>query len=262
MPHFGIATGHSIYPLSPSRPPRWTPYLTGKTQIKDEYTFITSLAAHLSQRYSRPQSSILVQVEHSTCLFFGGSFDPAYIITITALPSQVQPTLNKRNAALIQAFLADELPAPESRGVVKFVSVAEENLATGGVTVLGQIESLQAQKSTLPRTPASIRASSGGPAAKSTPNFSRKGTPEPPPKPAALEHEKQERRARPNTPKESAVPAQRKSSKSRTKDKHVDPLIISPPMPALPPEKSPLDIQAEKTQKVGRRKSFARIFGR
>ncbi len=84
----------------------------------------------------------MVNVGHSACMLFGGTFDPAYKITVTALPSQIQPTTNKRNAALIQTFMTDELRVPANRGVIKFIAIAEENLATNGHTVLGEIEAL------------------------------------------------------------------------------------------------------------------------
>jgi hypothetical protein len=48
----------------------------------------------------------MITVNHSACLLLGGSFEPTYVLTITALPIQLLPTTNKRNAALIQNFMA------------------------------------------------------------------------------------------------------------------------------------------------------------
>ena len=76
-------------------------------------------------------------------MLYGGTFDSAYILTITALPSQLAPTTNKRNAALLQAFMADALGVAPVRGVVKFVGIPDADLAFNGTTVLGQIENLQ-----------------------------------------------------------------------------------------------------------------------
>lgn len=73
---------------------------------------------------------------------FGGSFDPAYILTIYAIPDLVQPITNKRNAALMQAHIQETLGVPPSRGYVRFEATPEENVAQGGVTVAGQIEEL------------------------------------------------------------------------------------------------------------------------
>ncbi|KAI9889924.1 MAG: hypothetical protein M1814_004647 [Vezdaea aestivalis] len=111
--------------------------------VKDEYTLITDLSYSLSSRYQRPEAAILVGLTHSACLLFGGTFDPAYILTITALPSHLQPATNKRNAALLQALLTDLLGVPPDRGVLKFCPILEENLATNGLTVRSGIEAAE-----------------------------------------------------------------------------------------------------------------------
>ncbi|EOD47049.1 MIF domain containing protein [Neofusicoccum parvum] len=108
--------------------------------IKDEYTLVTDLSYQMSQRFQRPEHSIMVSLDHSACLLLGGSFEPAYMLTITALPSQLQPVTNKRNAAMIQTFLRDILGVAADRGIVKFQAIEEANLATEGRTVLGEIE--------------------------------------------------------------------------------------------------------------------------
>ncbi|KAF2085560.1 hypothetical protein K490DRAFT_13356, partial [Saccharata proteae CBS 121410] len=111
--------------------------------IKDEYTMVTDLSYQLSQRYQRPESAIMVTLHHSACLLLGGSFDPAYILSITALPTQLQPVTNKRNAALLQTFMADVLGVTMTRGIIRFQGLAEENMATNGRTMLGEIERVE-----------------------------------------------------------------------------------------------------------------------
>ncbi|KAF1355040.1 hypothetical protein BDV97DRAFT_288608 [Delphinella strobiligena] len=114
--------------------------------VKDEYTLSTDLSYHLSTRYARPESSVMIHVDHSACLLFAGSFEPAYILTISAIPSQVQATMNKRNAALIQSFMAGILSVPPERGALRFTPIPEENLATNGNTVHGEIERTEKQQ--------------------------------------------------------------------------------------------------------------------
>lgn len=72
-------------------------------------------------------------------MMFGGSFDPAYTLTIHALPSLVQPTTNKRNAALIQQHIQETLGVIKSRGYVRFVATPEENVAVAGRTIAAEI---------------------------------------------------------------------------------------------------------------------------
>jgi hypothetical protein len=72
-----------------------------------------------------------------------GSFEPAYLLTITAIPSELQPVTNKRNAYLIQHFIADTLHVPSNRGVIRFQDVPEQKLGTNGSTVAGEMERLE-----------------------------------------------------------------------------------------------------------------------
>ncbi|KAI0005707.1 Tautomerase/MIF [Xylariaceae sp. FL0662B] len=108
--------------------------------IKDEFSFITDLSYHLSNRYQRPMSSIVINLNHGCCMMFGGSFEPAYTLTVHALPSLVQPTTNKRNALLVQRHIQESLGVPMSRGYMRFVATPEENVAIGGKTVAAEID--------------------------------------------------------------------------------------------------------------------------
>lgn len=85
----------------------------------------------------------MINVTHSACLMMAGSFEPAYLLTITAIPSELQPVTNKRNTYLIQHFIADTLHVPSSRGVIRFQDVPEQKLGTNGSTVAGEIERLE-----------------------------------------------------------------------------------------------------------------------
>ncbi|KAF3072948.1 hypothetical protein CFAM422_004755 [Trichoderma lentiforme] len=110
-----------------------------KLQIKSEQQFLTVFSHHLAARYNRHPSSIVISLHHGQCLLFGGSMDPAYTLTITALASEVQPATNKRNAAVLQKHLEAVLRIPPARGMVRFIPVAEECLAWGSKTVAGRI---------------------------------------------------------------------------------------------------------------------------
>jgi hypothetical protein len=88
----------------------------------------------------------MINVDHSSCIALGGTFDPCYVLTLSLVPSQMQATTNKRNAALIQSFMADILSVPPERGIVKFVAIPEENFAVNGSTLLGEIERLEQQQ--------------------------------------------------------------------------------------------------------------------
>ncbi|KAL9126189.1 MAG: hypothetical protein Q9217_004718 [Psora testacea] len=200
--------------------------------VKDEFSFLNDISQHLSQRYQRPTCSIFVTLDHSACLLLAGSFDPAYILTISALPSQILPATNKRNAALIQSFLASSLGVLPDRGVIKFIDIAEEYLATAGTTLSGQIERLQ-----------KARTHDNQPMTETEESVQRRPS-------------RKEVQTRPSklslVPQPSSMPGSRMPS----------PTFKGPVMPAIPDEKSPLDRKAERIQKISRRKSFFAIFGR
>lgn len=107
--------------------------------MEDEQHFLITFSHQLAARYNRYPSSTVVSLLHSQCLYFGGSSHPAYILTITALPSEIQPATNKRNTAVLQKHMEAILHVPPSRGMVRFVPVIEECLAWGSKTVAGRI---------------------------------------------------------------------------------------------------------------------------
>ena len=78
-------------------------------------------------------------------MLLGGTSEPAYHLTITALPSEIAATKNKRSTHLIQDFIQENLEISPKRGVLRFEAVLEENLATNGVTALQEIEQLERQ---------------------------------------------------------------------------------------------------------------------
>jgi len=215
--------------------------------VKDEFIFLKSLSEHLSQRYQRPTSSIFITLDHSACLLLAGTFDSAYIFTITALPSQIQPVTNKRNTALIQAFMTDSLGVSADRGVVRFIGIGEEYLGTNGMTVLGEIDHLTKGDDNVAdsRRPSTVSSDTRRPSAITLGRGRSRKAPK---------------------PKELAI---QETSLPQTAEKPPSPPLKSPPMPAMPAmpamptEKSAMDKKAETVQKkMGRRKSFLSMFGR
>ncbi|PIA99377.1 hypothetical protein CB0940_02279 [Cercospora beticola] len=195
--------------------------------VKDEFTLVTDLSYHLAARYTRPDSSVMVKVDHSACLALGGTFEPCYIIAITAVPSQMGPTMNKRNAALIQSFLADILSVSPERGIIKFQPIPDENFAINGTTILGEIE--RQEKRHEGEHAGSMRRAMNSMGRKSMPSFKKslpkmdgevKNVPEPTPTPA-------ETRPAPARA-DSAVPSNASEDKSDTTPTQMSANITSP----------------------------------
>ncbi|PGG96279.1 hypothetical protein AJ79_09651 [Helicocarpus griseus UAMH5409] len=111
--------------------------------LQDDFHVLSELSLNLAQIFQRPESSILLYVEHNCCLMFGSSYEPAYLTTVSALACSVAPLTNLRHTALIQAAINDTLNIPSNRGVIKFECMAEENFATNGATIKDEIEQLE-----------------------------------------------------------------------------------------------------------------------
>ncbi|KAJ4311678.1 hypothetical protein N0V84_010313 [Fusarium piperis] len=107
--------------------------------VNDEYTFVSELSEHLALRYHRPVSSIVVTLQHGACILFGGSCDPAYIMTVEALACYAQTATNKRNNAMLQRHMEQALGVSAMRGFLRFIPVAEECSGWKGKTVASEI---------------------------------------------------------------------------------------------------------------------------
>jgi len=214
--------------------------------IQDEYTFITDLSYTLSNRYQRPENSILVSLAHSCCLLYGGSFDPAYTLTITALPGQVQPVTNKRNASLLAKAMEESLGVAPSRGIIKFIAIPEENFAHDGKTIAGEIEELEkelGENSSLVRSLS--KATNRSKKRQSMRSLRGK-----------LSDVAESKQPTPYFPDDLRSPTEMLET-SQT------PQNMRTPIPPTPTEMSTLDKKADKVQKMSRRKSFiATIFGK
>lgn len=235
--------------------------------VKDEYTLVTDLSYHLSTRYQRPESAMMITVNHSACLLLGGSFEPAYILTVTALPVQIQPTINKRNAALIQSFMSDTLGVTPDRGIIRFQTIPEENMAISGRTILGEIERLEKQqaeenggglrcavtksswKSVAMRSKSSLQLSITSPIPSPSPFDSGSAGGEK----IGVAETNHLSELSPVDSKMSRTPSPHKS-KQRNSTK-----TGTTALPSLPPPPIPEDTP---TPKIGKRKSFIAIFRR
>ena len=194
----------------------------------------------------------------------GNSFEPAYVLTITAVPVHIQPTINKRNASLLQVFFNDNLGVPSHRGIVKFVAIAEENLASGGITVADKGERA-CKKVDLPKAGEKTEAEK-----ERDRNRRRKtiGGPNPATPPLDIHPDAQGEEADYVGLLGRVRSRSRNSEKRRSrKSSAVGVTVIAakdemPPLPPIPTEKSSLDLMAEKMQKTGKRRSLIGLFSR
>ncbi|KAJ0425846.1 Tautomerase/MIF superfamily [Aspergillus carlsbadensis] len=108
-------------------------------RIKDENPLISSITTKMAQIYQRSESLMVVTIQQGSCLQFGDMTLPAYTMKIFALPYLIAPITNLRSTILIQAALQEIIHITPARGVILYIPVAEENMATNSTTMMGEI---------------------------------------------------------------------------------------------------------------------------
>lgn len=76
-------------------------------------------------------------------MLYGGSFDPAYVLTVSSNQYHLKSALNNKNAASLQIRMQEVVGVLPERGLVKFEVLAESNIATKGKTLSCEIADLQ-----------------------------------------------------------------------------------------------------------------------
>ncbi|KAJ5712057.1 hypothetical protein N7488_006213 [Penicillium malachiteum] len=109
-------------------------------KIKIEQTkLVGDLIFRLAQIYQRPETSILLTLQQEAGVFFGNTTELSYLLKVYALPPLIAPVTNLRHTTLIQSAIQDLLHIPMDRGVIIYLPVPEDNLATNGSTARGEI---------------------------------------------------------------------------------------------------------------------------
>lgn len=113
-------------------------------QIKDEYMVTTDLTQHIAVQYGQQPASIMLSLQHSSCLAMGGNFASCYFLTISTASGKVVD--QKAVAMRLQSLMADMLAVPANRGIVCFKPMAEG----GEVAMNGQIWPQTSQRQSRP----------------------------------------------------------------------------------------------------------------
>ena len=212
--------------------------------------------------YDRPLSSVMVTLDHTACMLFGGNCEPSYMLTISAIPSLTTLTMNKYSAQHVQAFLDAELSCPAERGIVRFLTIPEDNLAVNGQTVFHRIEEMKRNSSPRSNIPSFSRQST---LAKHKPASLQQLSPRSPqasiPTPPQSPHENSTPTPRSDSPRETSSMNRSKTlttPKIKKKSSSLDTSSI--PIPDMPPTRSPSDVRSGKVPKVGKRKSLLQMI--
>lgn len=100
----------------------------------------------MSEIYHKPTHNIMIVATTDASILISGSTEPAYLISLTALPSEIASMKNLRATTMVQEFVAESLKIPANRGVVKFQSVKEDEIGTNGITIRDEIDKIEAEE--------------------------------------------------------------------------------------------------------------------
>ncbi|RAK78454.1 MIF domain protein [Aspergillus fijiensis CBS 313.89] len=109
----------------------------------DDDTLASTISTRMAQILEKPEVFIMTTIQQGACVYFGNSNTPAYLMKVFALPFLIAPIMNLRSTILIQMELQKILNIAPNRGVILYIPMPEENLATNGVTVMGQLANLE-----------------------------------------------------------------------------------------------------------------------
>ncbi|RAH79848.1 hypothetical protein BO86DRAFT_435383 [Aspergillus japonicus CBS 114.51] len=113
------------------------------TRVKDDDTLASTISSKMAQILEKPEVFIMTTIQQDACVYFGNSNTPAYLMKVFALPVLIAPIMNLRSTILIQIELQKILSIAPNRGIILYIPMPEENLATNGMTVMGQLANLE-----------------------------------------------------------------------------------------------------------------------
>ncbi|KAI0047032.1 Tautomerase/MIF [Auriscalpium vulgare] len=113
--------------------------LETNVQLPNTKQFVTSFSKLAAATLSKPEKYITVSYRYNEFLSWEGTFDPAFLLTVTSLDN-ISPQLNDGYSKTFFEFFEKELHVPGSRGYITFFDPGRANLgheATTFATIFG-----------------------------------------------------------------------------------------------------------------------------
>ncbi|KAL1761620.1 Tautomerase/MIF superfamily [Schizophyllum commune] len=107
--------------------------LTVNVQIADIRALTLELSKAASQILAKPETAIGVHIRVDEALAFGGTFEPAFWLSIVNLG--ITRETNEAHSKALSEFLAQKLGLPNDRGLIAFIDPGRENLGFKGATI-------------------------------------------------------------------------------------------------------------------------------
>ncbi|KAL1733024.1 Tautomerase/MIF superfamily [Schizophyllum commune] len=107
--------------------------LTVNVPIADIKALTLELSKAASQILAKPETAIGVRIRVDEALAFGGTFEPAFWLSIVNLG--ITRETNEAHIKALSEFLTQKLGLPNDRGLIAFIDPGRENLGFKGTTI-------------------------------------------------------------------------------------------------------------------------------
>ncbi|KAJ7063578.1 Tautomerase/MIF superfamily [Mycena amicta] len=102
-------------------------------QVADEQDLAKQLSKVSAETLGKPEAYITVCVTVNKTLTFGGTFEPAFSLSVVSLDN-LSTELNEKYSAAFTKFLAEKLGIPNDRGYIIFSDPGRGYLGFQGTT--------------------------------------------------------------------------------------------------------------------------------
>ncbi|KAG9240887.1 hypothetical protein BJ878DRAFT_261594 [Calycina marina] len=113
------------------------------TIFEDKNQFMISLSGFVAEIYERLDTSVAISLQNNSALLYGGTFAPAYLVTVKGMSEYLTPSLNDRDSALLQNHLREAIGVAPDRGLITFEALLDSDIATNGKTLQTEIAILE-----------------------------------------------------------------------------------------------------------------------
>ncbi|KAH9935809.1 Tautomerase/MIF [Amylocystis lapponica] len=113
--------------------------LRTNVHLADPKPFIFEFSALAAEALSKPPQYISVSYDYNETLTFGGTFEPAFLLTVTSLDN-LKPDLNEVYSKALFGFFKERLGIQGNRGYITFLDPGRAYLgheATTFATIFG-----------------------------------------------------------------------------------------------------------------------------
>jgi phenylpyruvate tautomerase len=107
--------------------------LTTNVKVHEAKAFSLEFAKFSAETLKKPELYITSSYTHNETLTFQGTFDPAFVLTITSLDN-LSPELNEQYSKAFFGFFHKKLGVSDDRGYIVFVDPGRAYLGYKSVT--------------------------------------------------------------------------------------------------------------------------------